>query len=477
MHVLFKANQIMTTTTPIAALRQMTRAFTLAAGFIAAAAYTPAFAQGSAATPAPVSGTAGQVEATRGATTIQSVRGGTQIAGKGSPLAEGDRISTGENGIALIRLLDGTRMTIRPNSQLVLDTVKYSAPRNEGSLVLSLLRGGLRAVTGAISKTAPNVAQIRTTTATIGIRGTEFDARICEEDCARDNVRTAKLPSAPARMLAAGRVVRLSAPMSARDANGIARNVSDGGPVYPGDTVQTSAGYAILAFRDQTRMALAPNTQFKVRDFVYDMKQPQEGRFGIDILRGTLRFVTGLVGKARPDNVQFRATTATIGIRGTDGLIQVNERGEVQAQTIDGLLVMDSNGVQSEIAKDVCLISNVTAQATTARCAFAEVLNPNDEQIDFDKLFAQTPSSGEEPGVYVFIWGDGHVRLENEGQSMDLAAGELGYTDGKRFLRPAKMPGFIEFDNTPKPSGDSLPLDITAGLGAAGLQNEALVCK
>ena len=72
------------------------------------------------------------------------------------------------------------------------------APRPEELLIKSIIigdgrlpvvektvaaAGGLRAVTGLISKAGPDRVRLVTPTATVGIRGTEFDARLCGPEC------------------------------------------------------------------------------------------------------------------------------------------------------------------------------------------------------------------------------------------------------------------------------------------------------
>src|SRR5690606_4009821 len=83
---------------------------------------------------------------------------------------------------AVIRLQDGSRFTLRPNTQFVVE--ELTANRNSSAnAVLQLFKGGVRAITGFISKFNKNGYQLKTPVATIGIRGTEFDARLCEGDC------------------------------------------------------------------------------------------------------------------------------------------------------------------------------------------------------------------------------------------------------------------------------------------------------
>jgi hypothetical protein len=88
--------------------------------------------------------------------------------------------------------------------------------------------------------------------------------------------------------------------------------------VYPGETVQTAAdARAILAFRDDTRLTVGPGTRFRVDSFVFDAQNSREGRFLVSLLRGSMRALTGLIGKANTRNVGFSTPTATVGIRGT----------------------------------------------------------------------------------------------------------------------------------------------------------------
>lgn len=82
-------------------------------------------------------------------------------------------------------MVDGALLAIRPNSQLLINSYRFSnnpQKAKEDASIVQLLRGGLRAVTGLIGKQNPIGAQYRTTTATIGVRGTDFELTVLEED-------------------------------------------------------------------------------------------------------------------------------------------------------------------------------------------------------------------------------------------------------------------------------------------------------
>ena len=69
--------------------------------------------------------TAGEVEFARGVGFAQTPGQTARTMGKGLALKEGDRLSTSDGASAIIKLQDGTRMTVRPNSEMVIQQFKY----------------------------------------------------------------------------------------------------------------------------------------------------------------------------------------------------------------------------------------------------------------------------------------------------------------------------------------------------------------
>lgn len=98
----------------------------------------------------------------------------------------GDLIATSVNGLAQIRMIDKGFISIRRNSQFRIEAFKLGATKEEDSGIFSLLKGGFRAITGAIGKRLRSVYQVKTVTATIGIRGTDYTARLCNQDCSNN---------------------------------------------------------------------------------------------------------------------------------------------------------------------------------------------------------------------------------------------------------------------------------------------------
>jgi hypothetical protein len=245
---------------------------------------------------APAGQGAGEVEFSRGVGFAQTPGQTPRTLGKGLALKEGDRLTTSEGASAIIKLQDGTRMTVRPNTEMVIQQYQFRENAADNSMVMQLLRGGLRAVTGLIAKNSPNAAKIQTNTATVGIRGTDFDARVCARDCAAESARIQE-SARPNAVQASAKIVSSQGEINAVDGAGQRRRLVDGGAVYPGDLVETGAGTkAVLAFRDESRVTLGAATRFRVDNFVYDDKNPGEGRFLVSLLRGSVRALTGLIG-------------------------------------------------------------------------------------------------------------------------------------------------------------------------------------
>jgi len=109
---------------------------------------------------------------------------GSRVLLKSDPVYEGDTVTTGENSYAVVEFVDGAKATIRPKSELKIESYQFN--RNQDGALLNLVKGGLRAVTGQIAQNRPESYKVKTNVATLGVRGTEFYLRICEDDCASE---------------------------------------------------------------------------------------------------------------------------------------------------------------------------------------------------------------------------------------------------------------------------------------------------
>ena len=88
-------------------------------------------------------------------------------------LDPGETIKTSGYALTLLTMSERARLTLRPDAQVRSDTWRYDATGEAGqnNILLSLVQGALRLITGYIGGTARVGHQIPTPTVWIGIRG------------------------------------------------------------------------------------------------------------------------------------------------------------------------------------------------------------------------------------------------------------------------------------------------------------------
>ena len=119
----------------------------------------------------------------------------------------------------------------------------------------------------------------------------------------------------------AGKVVYAFGQVEAVSSGGATRALSRGDVFGPGDTVTTRRGRAQLRFTDGGFAALQPNTEYRIEDYHYAGKPDGKERSFLNLVRGSVRLVTGIIGRSNRQNFRLRTAVATIGIRGTSGRV------------------------------------------------------------------------------------------------------------------------------------------------------------
>lgn len=90
----------------------------------------------------------------------------------------GDTLVTGKTGRGQVRFVDGAIISLRPETQLRIDDYRYGKNQKQENSAMTLIKGGFRTITGAIGKEHYKVS---TSMATIGIRGTHYEAVIHDD--------------------------------------------------------------------------------------------------------------------------------------------------------------------------------------------------------------------------------------------------------------------------------------------------------
>jgi hypothetical protein len=95
--------------------------------------------------------------------------------------------------------------------------------------------------------------------------------------------------------------------------------------IMAGDTLGTGRDGSLgVILRDDSSLSIGPESRLVLRSFLFS---PSDGKFSLvaRITRGTMAYLSGLIGKLAPGKARFETPTATIGIRGTRFAVKVEE--------------------------------------------------------------------------------------------------------------------------------------------------------
>jgi hypothetical protein len=146
--------------------------------------------------------------------------------------------------------------------------------------------------------------------------------------------------------------------------------------IVPGTNVTTGPrSQAVIRFDDGHAVVLNENTEFRVNQYSFDKDKPQSDNVAIQILRGAMRSVSGLIGLRSRNAFALTAPQATIGIRGTDFMIAlVNPaylsvlQGSIAATNTAGTATFAA-GATATVASSTVLAVSISAAALPASVA------------------------------------------------------------------------------------------------------------
>jgi hypothetical protein len=108
---------------------------------------------------------------------VRKSDGVVKVLSTKSGVDQGDTLVSEKDTYARIKFIDNSEITLRPNTQFKIDNFSYEATKPEGdNAFFTLIKGGLRSITGLLGKRNKERFGLNTPTATIGIRGTTFIA-------------------------------------------------------------------------------------------------------------------------------------------------------------------------------------------------------------------------------------------------------------------------------------------------------------
>lgn len=122
---------------------------------------------------------AGEIKTARGDAYVE--RGAERLPARvGLAVREGDKVVTGADATVGVTFADNSLLSIGPNSALAIDRYVFDSTTHAGHFDSTLSKGTLAAVSGKIVKQSPEAMRVRTPSAIMGVRGTEFVVQVSE---------------------------------------------------------------------------------------------------------------------------------------------------------------------------------------------------------------------------------------------------------------------------------------------------------
>ncbi len=122
----------------------------------------------------------------------------------------------------------------------------------------------------------------------------------------------------------------------------VGRQVIGGEPILLQDAIQSGqrSGMQILLL-DQTVFTIGPDSELVIDEFVYDPKT-NAGKLSAEITKGVFRFVSGKIAHEKPEDMNVKLPSGTLGVRGT------MVAGRVDPATKSSRLVLLGEGPEND---------------------------------------------------------------------------------------------------------------------------------
>lgn len=175
---------------------------------------------------------------------------------------------------------------------------------------------------------------------------------------------------------AVGTITHSSGTVSVKRADGSSKLLGLRSEVHEGDQISTQSDtYTRVKFRDGGELTLRPNSQVQVANYAFTESAPEKDNIVINLFKGGLRALSGLIGKRNRDNVAYKTPTATIGIRGTNFGLLFCQNDCAEVPTVSGQ--PPQNGLHLDVANGEIVASNPGGTLNFTVGQFGFVGGPN----------------------------------------------------------------------------------------------------
>lgn len=221
---------------------------------------------------------------------------------------------------------------------------------------------------------------------------------------------------------AAGRVQFAFGEVTVQQSGGGSEPLKKGAEVDSGDTVVTERGRVQIKFSDGSFVSLQPQSTFKIDEYNFANRDDGSERSFFSLFRGGLRTITGAIGRRNRDSYRVATPVATIGIRGTEYLIQLDGSGAIVTVGDGAIAVINDAG-------EVVLVNGQTGrivdQSTPVKIVDEKpVLPPAPPKDSRDDPSTDDPQQDDDDFVPGIIGDNGEAEETAENLLTDLGDDE-----------------------------------------------------
>lgn len=181
---------------------------------------------------------------------------------------------------------------------------------------------------------------------------------------ATDTTAVRKVVETPV-LAAGGSVYEASGDVSVAQGKNAAHRAVKNEVIVPDTVINTGdKSHAVLKFEDGQVVTIQANSTFHVREYRYDAKQAEKSNIVFSMLKGGMRFITGLIGQRNKEAFRLSTPNATIGIRGTDFMAAM-VNNSMYNQVVSGSIGMTNEaGTVALGAGQTAVVESASALAT-----------------------------------------------------------------------------------------------------------------
>jgi hypothetical protein len=407
----------------------------------------------------------GAVEFAKGQVSAQHPGTGDRSLDKNSGIYAQDLVETGDKSFSILKFLDDGKVTVRPLSRFRVST--YNVSSNQAAFRLE--QGAVTVETSDVGRDRPQQMVVDTPLARVNAQQAVVQIRVCDERCA-DEAAASRRAKTDVSADVVARVIKRKGNVSAQSPGGALRKLAVGAPLYQADRLSSgNTGQLLAVFRDGGRISLGANSEMNIEKYHYG--QGGGDRSSLQLVKGSLRALTGRLGKQSPEDYAIKTPVAIIGVRGTamdllypadragrlgggTGLLSHVRQGGIRQRNAAGSFDLGTRRINFIASNQEAPRSMPTPPRAMLR---ALGLKPESARIDMEQLFGVQKLSGVPSGVYIYA-GAGHVKLTGKigrykGTSLELGRKEAAYVDENGRMTRLERPMPFQLNDLPVAGG------------------------